>query len=160
MRNEFAHQLMFHMKHNKDTWLLLGDVGYGIFDWHRHNFPGRVINCGAAEHTMLCMAVGLALEGKLVFAYTITPFLLWRGAEVIRNYINFEEIPVKLVGSGRGREYEKDGYSHCCTEDLVLMNELFYNIENYRPEKKEDVPTVFQEIVKNGKPSYLNLSRY
>ena len=160
MRSEFAHQLMFHMKHNKDTWLLLGDVGYGIFDWHRHNFPERVINCGAAEHTMLCMAVGLALEGKLVFAYTITPFLLWRGAEVIRNYINFEEIPVKLVGSGRDNEYEKDGYSHCCTEDLVLISEMFYNTENYRPEKKEDVPVVFQEIVSNGKPSYLNLSRY
>jgi transketolase len=106
------------------------------------------------------MAVGLAMEGQTVFAYTITPFLLWRGAEVIRNYINHEEIPVKMIGSGRGREYEKDGYSHCCTEDLVMCRELYYNIKTYRPEKKELIPEMFQDMVKNNRPSYFSLSRY
>jgi transketolase len=141
--------------------LLLGDVGYGVFDKVREKFPGWVINCGAAEHTMLAMAVGMAIEKRMiVFAYTITPFLLWRGAEVIRNYIHHEEIPVKLVGSGRWREYEKDGYSHCCLEDIDLLRDLFYNIETYRPQKKEDIPKMFQDMVTNGKPSYMNLSRY
>jgi transketolase len=160
MRKIFADELFTLLGENKDTWLLLGDVGYGIFNEHRKTYRSRVINCGAAEHTMLCMAVGLAMEGKLVFAYTITPFLLWRGAEVIRNYIHHEEIPVKLVGSGRGREYEKDGFSHCCVEDIDLMKAMFYNIEKFRPEKKEEIPKMFQEVVKNNKPSYLNLSRF
>ena len=145
---------------NNNAYLLLGDVGFGIFDKHRLAFPSRVINCGAAEHTMLSMAVGLAMEGKIVFAYTITPFLLWRGAEVIRNYIHHEEIPVKLIGSGRSRDYEKDGYSHCCVEDVALIKEIFYNIERYRPRTKEDISKMFQDMVNNNRPSYMNLSRY
>ena len=76
MRNEFAAELMNLMLKNTDIWLLLGDVGYGIFDLHRKVFPARVLSVGAAEHTMLCMAVGLAMEGKIVFTYTITPFLI------------------------------------------------------------------------------------
>ena len=160
MRKTFANELLFHMKHNQDAWLLLGDVGYGIFDEHRKEFPERAINCGAAEFSMLAMAVGLAMEKKLVFVYTITPFLLWRGAEVIRNYINHEEIPVKMIGSGRSREYEKDGFSHCCTEDVVMLRSLFYNIQTYRPQKKEHIPAMFQDMVKNNAPSYFNLSRY
>ena len=159
MRNEFAAHLFGQMTVDKNTWLILGDVGYGIFDIHRAHYPERVINAGAAEHSMLCMAVGLAMEGKLVFAYTITPFLLWRGAEVIRNYIHHEEIPVKLIGSGRGRDYEKDGYSHCAIEDVDMMKTLFYNIKTYRPEKKEEIPAMFQEMATNNLPCYLNLKR-
>ena len=160
MRNSFAHELMFHMKQNKDAWLLLGDVGYGIFDQHRKEFPGRVINCGASEHSMLAMAVGLALEEKTVFVYTITPFLLWRGAEVIRNYINHENIPVKLVGSGRSREYEKDGYSHCCVEEVAMVRDLYYNIKSYWPATKKAIPSMFQDMVKNERPSFMSLSRF
>lgn len=160
MRNEFAAHLMGHMMTNKNIWLLLGDVGYGIFDCHRAHYPDRVINCGASEFSMLAMAVGLAMEGKTVFVYTITPFLLWRGAEVIRNYIHHEEIPVLLVGSGRNRDYEIDGYSHCCTEDVDLLSGIFYNIDTYRPKKKEDIPAMLKEMVKNKRPAYLNLSRY
>jgi transketolase len=148
------------MKQNKDTWLLLGDVGYGIFDQHRKEFPGRVINCGASEHSMLAMAVGLALEEKTVFVYTITPFLLWRGAEVIRNYINHESIPVFLIGSGRAREYEKDGFSHCCVEEVAFVRDSYYNIRSYRPEKKEEIPKMFQDMVKNERPSFMSLSRF
>ena len=160
MRIKFAAELLFHMKHNQDTWLLLGDVGYGVFDQHRKEFPERVINTGAAEFSMLAMAVGLAMEGKLVFAYTITPFLLWRGAEIIRNYIQHEGIPVKLVSSGRGNEYYKDGFSHYCGDDIAFLKEMFYGITTHRPEKKEDVSKMFKIMVENNAPSYLSLSRF
>jgi transketolase len=106
------------------------------------------------------MAVGLAMEKKLVFVYTITPFLLWRGAEVIRNYIHHEKIPVKLIASGRAVEYVNEGYSHHCTEDIVLFEKIFYNVKTYRPEKKEEIPGMFQEMVGNNEPAYFSLSRF
>src|SRR5664280_2549925 len=140
MRETFAKELGAYMLIEPRAWLILGDVGYGIFDDHRKIFPERVINVGAAEFSALAIAVGLAMEGKIPFVYTITPFLLYRGAEVIRNYIHHEKIPVKLIGSGRSKDYEKDGYSHCCYDDLALFKEIFYNVKNYRPEKKEDIP--------------------
>ena len=159
MRETFATELLNFMFHNENAWLILGDVGYGIFDIHRAEFPSRVINTGAAEHTALCIAVGLAMEGKIPFVYTITPFLLWRGAEVIRNYINHEEIPVKLCGSGRGRDYFHDGFSHGAGDDVALLKEVWYNIKSYRPDKKEQIPKMFNEMAANNKPCYLNLRR-
>jgi transketolase len=179
MRNEFAKELLELMYAYKgiqvsgwQKWknldrqkydgvaLVLGDVGYGVFDKVKMSFPGWVINCGAAEHSMLGIAVGLSMEKRLItFVYTITPFLLWRGAEVIRNYIHHEKIPVKLIGSGRDQEYEHDGFSHVCTEDVDLFSKIFYNIKTYRPETKEDIPAMVQEMATNNLPCYLNLKR-
>ena len=159
-RECFAQILYDSMTQDDNVWLLCCDVGYGIFDKHFRSFPRRCLNTGASEFSSLAMAVGLAMEKKLVFVYTITPFLLWRGAEVIRNYIHHEKIPVFLVGSGRGVEYVNDGYSHHCTEDIALMREIFYNIKTYRPEKKEEIPGMFQEMIGNNLPCYLSLSRF
>jgi transketolase len=159
MRETFATELRDFMFHNENAWLILGDVGYGIFDIHRAEFPSRVINTGAAEHTALCIAVGLAMEGKIPFVYTITPFLLWRGAEVIRNYINHEEIPVKLIGSGRGRDYFQDGFSHGAGDDVALFKEIFYNVKTYYPERKESIPSMLKDMATNNLPCFMSLRR-
>ena len=92
MRGYFAFELLQQMKDNKDIILLLGDLGYMMFDKHRELFPNRVINTGAAEQAMMDMAVGLAYEGKIPVVYSITPFLLCRPFETIRTYINHEKI--------------------------------------------------------------------
>ena len=139
--------------------LVLCDVGYGVFDRVREFFPRWVINCGAAEFSGMAISCGLAMEGIIPFFYTITPFALYRPFEVIRNYVHHEEIPVKIITSGRGRDYEKDGYSHCAIEDVDLMKSIFYNIKTYRPEKKEDIPAMFQEMATNNLSCYMNLRR-
>lgn len=157
-RGYFAAQLYEEMLENKDIFLLTGDLGFGMLDRLREKFPDRVINAGAAEVAMTAMAVGLALEGKVPFVYSITPFLLYRPFEVVRNYINGEEIPVKLIGGGRNRDYAHDGPSHWAEEDQQIMK-LFTNIIPFWPETKEEVPGIVKEIVNNKKPSYLNLTR-
>ena len=101
MRRTFRDQLESEMRENDKITLLVGDVGYGLFDSTRKEFPDRVINAGASEQLMIGMAVGMAMEGIIPVAYSITPFVLYRPFEVIRNYVNEENIPVKLVGSGR-----------------------------------------------------------
>ena len=158
-RGWFAYELFRQMSKNKDVWLLTGDLGYGMFDSIRNNFPNRFINVGAAEQSLLGIATGLALEGKVVFVYSITPFLLYRGFETIRNYINREKIPVKLIGGGRDRDYEHDGFSHWAEEDRKVMR-IFNNIKSYWPETKEEIPSLVKDMVKTKKPYYINLTRY
>ncbi|MFA5177042.1 MAG: hypothetical protein WC440_02695, partial [Candidatus Omnitrophota bacterium] len=68
--------------------------------------------------------------------------------------------PVKLIGSGRAREYEKDGFSHCCVEEVAMVRDMYYNIKAYRPEKKEEIPKMFRDMVKNDRPSFFSLSRF
>ena len=40
---------------------------------------------------------------------------------IIRNYVNYEKIPVKLIGSGRDRDYEHDGISHWSDDAYKLF---------------------------------------
>jgi len=158
MRGWFVYELYYQMLENKKIWVVTADLGYGMFDKIRDTFPDRFINAGAAEQATLGISVGLALEGKIPFAYSITPFLLYRPFETIRNYINKENIPVKLVGGGRDRDYEHDGFSHWSEEDREVMR-LFPNIQAYWPETKDEVPGLLRKIIKNKKPTYLNLTR-
>jgi transketolase len=156
MRRTFRDQLESEMRENDKITLLVGDVGYGLFDSTRKEFPDRVINAGASEQLMIGMAVGMAMEGIIPVAYSITPFVLYRPFEVIRNYVNEENIPVKLVGSGRNDDYGVCGFSHYACEDLKVMD-IFSNIKVFRPETKEDVNV--KDFLYDPSPAYINLSR-
>ena len=159
MRGWFAYELYLAMQKNKDIWLVVGDLGYKIFDVHFKDFPERCINTGAAEQAMIGLACGLALEDKIPFVYSITPFLLYRPFEQIRNYINHEKIPVKLIGSGRGMDYSHDGFSHWACEDKIILKRVFTNIQGGWPEYKEDIPGIVKQMIRNKKPYYINLTR-
>lgn len=158
MRGWFAYELYQHMQKNKDIWLIVGDLGYKVFDEHRKSFPDRFLNTGAAEQAMMNIAVGLAMSGKIPVVYSITSFLLYRPFEVIRTYINHENIPVKMIGSGRDDDYKHDGFSHFAGDDKQFMQH-FTRIITWHPIGKEDIPGAVKAMLGNNKPVYLNLRR-
>ena len=159
MRGYFAFELYNLMEENKNIFLLTGDLGWGVLDAMKNDFPDRFTNTGAAEQTMLDMAVGIAQAGKIPVVYSITPFLLYRPFETIRTYINHEKIPVKLIGSGRNKDYEHDGWSHDATDAMDIMG-LFPKIKSYWPESKEEVTFEFvKEVIESKDPVFLSLRR-
>ena len=117
MRKIFAEVLFKKMSQNENIILLTGDLGYGLWDKIKINYPDRFYNFGSAEVLMMGAAVGMALERKIPFVYSITPFLIYRPYELIRNYLDHEKIPVKLIGGGRDRDYGNLGFSHWAEED-------------------------------------------
>ena len=157
-RGWFAAELYEQMAKNENIWLICCDLGYKVFDRHFEDFPKRVINVGAAEQAAAGIATGLALEGKIPFVYSITPFILYRPFEWLRNYLQRESIPVKLVGSGRDREYEADGFTHWSEEAKPILDTL-PNIVQFWPEEKEEVPEMVQRMIRNNKPSFISLKR-
>lgn len=158
MRRIFAQELYKHMATNKDIWLVTGDLGYGMWDRVRDDFPDRFLNTGAAEVAMMDIAVGLALSGKIPFVYSITPFLLYRPFEVLRTYINYERIPVQMVGSGRDKDYIHDGISHWAEDTNAIMG-LFRNIEKFYPNGKESIPDMVEAMVESKEPMFISLKR-
>jgi len=156
MRHKFFELLYEAMKTNKDIWLLVGDLGFGGADKIREEFPDRFINCGAAEFSMVGIAAGLALEGKIPVCYTITPFY-FRAFEMIRNYLDNESIPVILIGAGRGDDYKVDGFSHYAGDDHIL--ESFIHIRFYKPDTIEGMESAFTSALKDKFPTYINLRR-
>ena len=158
MRGYFAYELYQHMKRKKNVWLVVGDVGYKVFDAHFRDFPDRCINTGAAEQSMMGIAVGLALSGKRVVVYTITPFLLYRPFETIRNYVDHENIPLILAGSGRDNDYHIDGFSHSASDAKSIISN-FENIESYWPNSKGTIPMLLNYMLSEKTPFFLSLTR-
>lgn len=158
MRAHFAQAVYRKMKTNKKIWVIVNDLGYKMWDKVRADFPERFINVGAAEQTMIGVAVGLALSGKIPIVYSITSFLLYRPFETIRNYIHYEKIPVKLVGGGRKKDYLHDGLSHWVEEDKEVMG-ILKNIKAIWPEINEDIIKIVDEMVESNLPWYVNLKR-
>ena len=148
MRKQFAEFLHDEMSLNEDIHVLTGDLGYGLWDKIKLDYPDRFVNFLSSEQLMLVAACGMALEGKVPVVYSITPFLLYRPFEWIRNYLNNEKIPVKLVGGGRDKDYDWLGWSHWATDDKVHMNG-FKNIKKYWPENGKVFEGQFQEFIYN-----------
>ena len=155
-RGYFAGSLHSLMGGNSRVWCLSGDLGFGVLDKIRDDYPDRFLNCGASEQAMLGIAVGLALEEKIPFVYTITSFFM-RAAETIGLYLDGEQIPVKLVGSGIFNDYKIDGPSHNGTRAQKYLRSL--QIVNFYPKTKEEVPGTVLEMINNGKPSFIGLRR-
>lgn len=158
MRREFADELHGQMKFNENIWLLVGDLGYKVFDKHKQDFPDRVLNCGASEQAMMDIAVGLAYEGKKVFVYSITPFLLYRAFETIRTYIAHEQLPVVLVGSGRDMDYAHDGYSHNAEDVRVILGALG-GLTMYFPETELPISKIVEDSIVSTVPVFISLQR-
>ena len=158
MRGWFGRAFYEKMSYDPNIWLLTADLGYGLLDNHRDDFPERYINLGASEQTMIGAACGLVLSGKIAVCYSITTFLLYRPFEWIRNYVNHEKIPVKLVGSGMMNDYAHDGFTHQPWE-LHKVLECFPRIKTYFPYSKEEIPEIVRDMIYNDQPSFLCLRR-
>lgn len=155
-RGYFSYYLFLEMARNKNIWLLVGDLGWGVFDKHLKYFPERVKNCGASEGAMVGIAVGLAQEGKIPFVYTISSFFM-RAAETITLYLHHEGANVKLVGSGRDDDYKHDGFSHYAGMIQYFIHTL--NIEELYPDTKEEIPLLVKKMVKSTRPYFISLKR-
>lgn len=156
MRKEFASLLHSAMSENENIILLTGDLGYGLWDKIKIDYPDRFYNTLSAEQLMLGTAVGMAMEGKIPVVYSITPFAIYRPFELIRNYLNHESIPVKIAGGGRDKEYGYLGFSHWAEEDIDILSN-FKNLSLFKP--KEFNIKIFNNFMFNNQPSYLNLSK-
>ena len=158
MRKECMLLLLEEMARNPKVFTITADLGYGLLDHIQNAFPERYFNVGAAEQLMIGVGIGLAEEGKIPVCYSMSSFILYRPFEFLRNYVNAENIPVKLIGSGRDKDYSHDGLSHWAHDaDQVLQ--VLPNIKVYKPADIEELENIFPEFLYNDKPAFLSLTR-
>tara|TARA_R110000796_G_scaffold20781_5_gene61672 strand:+ start:19158 stop:19634 length:477 start_codon:yes stop_codon:yes gene_type:complete len=158
MRKNLANLLLKEMKSNEDIYLITGDLGYGLWDDIRDTYPSKFFNVGSSELVMMGIAIGMAMEGKIPFVYSITPFAICRPYEMIRNYLNHEKIPVNILGGGRDRDYGHLGFSHWADDDRAIMK-TFTNIKTYHPNNIDELESNFKLIINSKVPTYLNLKK-
>ena len=158
MRKEFSELLNNEMNHDSKIRVITADLGYGVLDIIRENHSPRFYNVGAAEFLMIGVGIGMANESLIPVCYSMSSFVLYRPFELLRNYVNYENIPVKLVGSGRDKDYSHDGMSHWAHDDEQVLSAL-PNIKIYKPASLPDMETQAREFLYSTEPAYFNLTR-
>ncbi len=124
MRDAFIRVLGELAKNDSRIMLVTGDLGFKVFDEYALNYPRQFLNAGVAEQNMMGLATGLALEGRIVFVYSIANFPILRCLEQVRNDACYHQANVKIVSIGGGFSYGALGISHHATEDLSIMRAL------------------------------------
>lgn len=158
MRNAFIETLVDLAHTHSHLMLVTADLGYGLFDQFRHQFPRQFLNVGVAEQNMLGVATGLALEGHIVFCYSLANFPTLRCLEQIRNDACYHQANVKIVASGGGLSYGSQGISHHATEDLAILRTL-PNMQVIAPCDKSEASAATCALFHTQGPGYLRLER-
>lgn len=158
MRNIFIYKLSERAKKNKNVILLTGDLGFKYFDDFKKNFPKQFINVGIAENNMINIAVGLALNGKEVYVYSILPFLVFKSLEQIRNNIANLDLNIKLIGGGGGFSYNTLGISHNTSEDINILRSI-PNLHVLNPSFDLEAEKLIDYMFNLKKPSFIRLGK-
>ena len=120
-------------------------------------YPSRAFNVGIAESTMIGMAAGLALTGRVPFACSFACFLIGR-FETIRVSVAYTQAPVKLVGTHVGVAIGEDGYTQMGLEDIACIRSL-PNIPIVQPADEIETKQAVAWAVEHPGPVYLRLTR-
>lgn len=121
-------------------------------------YPDRYIEIGIAEQNMVCVAAGLALQGKVPFVASYATFGPGRNNEQIRTAVCISNLPVKIGGMHAGVSVGPDGMTHQALEDIALMRVLPRMIVvvpcDALESQKATVAAAF-----NNQPTYLRFGR-
>ena len=158
MRDQFIKTLLSLVSNYPNIILMTGDLGFSIFDDFAKKYPNNFINVGVAEQNMTGIAAGLALEGKIIFTYSIGNFSTLRCLEQIRNDICYHELNVNIVSMGGGFSYGPLGITHHSTEDLAIMRSL-PNITVVSPSGQWEITGATKALIDEPSPGYLRLDK-
>ena len=153
MRRKFGNVIDDLAKKDDKIVLLVGDIGYGIFDSFRKNHPKKFFNLGICEQSLIGVASGMSLDGMKPWVYTITPFLIERPFEQIKLDIDQQKANVKLVGYA---DYPNLGPTHKEIDAKKLMK-LFKNIKSYFPRSAKETIKYTNKIYQTNSPCFLSL---
>ncbi|GAB3994746.1 1-deoxy-D-xylulose-5-phosphate synthase [Spirosoma daeguense] len=156
MRKEFSAAIEKIAREDEKVIFITGDLGYAALENVAEAIGPRFINAGVAEQNMVGVAAGMAYKGYKVFCYSIAPFVVYRCLEQFRNDVCLHKMPVFLVGNGGGYGYGIMGSTHHAIEDLACLSSL-QNVNTYIPAFADEVPPMLDQIVAEGRPTYLRL---
>jgi transketolase len=159
MRNTVINTITAAAAKDKSIFVVTGDAGFGVLDEFQDKFPERYLNLGVAEQNMISFSAGLALAGYNVFVYNITPFVLYRCYEQVRNDICYQELPVTLIGIGSGVTYAPQGHTHYSVEDVGVARTL-PGLCVLSPADPLEAEQCARFSIESKKPAFIRLAKY
>lgn len=152
LRKAFFKKMCELAEQDSKVILIVGDLGFSFLDEYAEKFPKQFINCGIMEQGMIGIAAGMALGGLKPYVYSGAIFLLMRPYEQIRDDVCYNNLPVKLIGTGASQFL---GFTHNFqgteNEEDILKN--LPNLKRFYPKTEDELGLA---LVEDG-PIYVRL---
>jgi len=117
--------MVYELAKKDDRVLFIGsDLGPGVLNEFKKDFPDRFFMEGIAEQHIIGMAAGLAFDGFIPYVNTIAVFLTRRCFEQVALDLCLHNLPVRLIGNGGGLVYAPLGPTHQAIEDIGILRTL------------------------------------
>jgi transketolase len=134
------------------------DLGVGTLRKFKEEMPDRFYMEGISEAHLVGMAAGLALEGGIVYANTISTFITRRCFEQVAVDVCLHNLNVRLIGNGGGLVYAPLGPTHLAIEDISILRAL-PNMTIVAVADAEEMKRLMPQTVDHEGPMYIRLGK-
>ncbi|KTT04467.1 transketolase [Pseudomonas oryzihabitans] len=119
-------------------------------------FPERLVNVGIAEQTLVGVAAGLGLAGKVAVTCNAAPFLISRANEQVKVDVCYNRSNVKMFGLNAGASYGPLASTHHSLDDIAVMRG-FGHVEIYAPADGAECRQIVEHALAHDGPVYIRL---
>jgi len=145
-------------KKDKRVIFIGSDLGQGTLDQFKKEMPDRFLMEGISEQSIIGMAAGLALEGKVVYINTIATFLTRRCFDQIVLDLCLHNANVRLIASGGGFVYAQLGPTHQAIDDIGILRPI-PNMTIIAPADAEEMRRVMLKTIDYQGPIYIRVAK-
>jgi transketolase len=141
---------------NEKILTLTADLSNTLAEF-REKFPGRYVELGIAETNSVSIAAGLATCGYVPYIFSMSPFGVLKTAEQLRTDVDYNHLPVRLVGRLSGLAMGYFGTSHYAVEDIAIARTL-NNTTVVAPADALSAVALFKATAAREGPVYLRIA--
>jgi len=145
-------------KKNKKILFIGSDLGPGVLDNFKKEFPNRFFMEGVAEQAIIGLSAGLAMQKFRPYVNTIATFITRRAFEQVVVDLCLHNLPVTLIGNGGGMVYAPLGPTHQAIEDISIMRTL-PNLTVLAPCDANDIKNLVLQTPQIKGPIYIRIAR-
>jgi transketolase len=157
MRDQMVATLEDVLDRDERVMVLLGNITTDQLEGAARAHPERVLDLGILEQTIVSAAAGVALEGMIPVAHSITPFLVERPFEQIKDDFCYQRLGGSFISVGASYDYTTSGMTHHSPGDVQILRSL-PGMQIVVPGTAGEFDQLFRETYANGSPTYFRLS--
>jgi transketolase len=137
--------------------IVLAAISRLLFEPAMELDPRRSVNLGIMEQSMIGVAAGFAMEGFHPIAHSITPFLVERPYEQLKDDFALQGLGGTFISVGASYDYSAEGGTHHAPGDVGALLQI-PGFEVLVPGHPDELERLLRATYANGRPTYLRAS--
>ncbi|WKZ68899.1 MAG: transketolase C-terminal domain-containing protein [Melioribacteraceae bacterium] len=146
--------LLYELATNDKRYIIITAENRAAIRTLPQKISDQFLDTGITEQTMVGVAAGMALRGRIPIVHALATFLTMRAFEFIRTDVGIGNLPVKIVGAVPGFLSDANGPTHQSIEDISLMRGI-PNMKIFCPADEDEMLKGLTKVFADESPFYI-----